>query len=58
VSAHARACARGHGGDLLLPLVRDAGEVVAIHLEPYPDRSPATVAADLAYIATLGIRDV
>jgi hypothetical protein len=41
-----------------LPLVRDAGEVVAIHLEPYPDRSPATVAADLAYIATLGIRDV
>jgi Glycosyl hydrolase family 99 len=41
-----------------ITLVRDAGEVVAIHLEPYPDRSPATVAADLAYIPTLGIRDV
>jgi Glycosyl hydrolase family 99 len=31
---------------------------VAIHLEPYEGRSPATLAADFAHIASLGIRDV
>ena len=30
----------------------------AIHLEPYAGRSPATVAQDLTYLASLGIRDV
>lgn len=30
----------------------------AIHLEPYPERSLVTVAQDLAYFASLGIRDV
>jgi Glycosyl hydrolase family 99 len=52
---------RGSVEDRRLPLVasdaRRHGLVVAIHLEPYPDRSPANVVADLAYIATLGVRD-
>jgi len=30
----------------------------AIHLEPYEGRSPASVALDLDYLASLGIRDV
>src|SRR6202043_761544 len=30
----------------------------AIHLEPYPGRSPASVLLDLKYLATLGVRDV
>jgi Glycosyl hydrolase family 99 len=53
---------RGSVEDRRLPLVasyaRRHGLVVAIHLEPYPDRSPANVVADLAYLATLGVRDV
>jgi hypothetical protein len=53
---------RGSTEDQRLPLVisaaRRQGLLVGIHLEPYPDRSIATVAQDLAYIATLGARDV
>ena len=53
---------RGSIEDRRLPLVmqvaRAHGLRVAIHLEPYPGRSAATVAGDLAYIAGLGVRDV
>jgi len=53
---------RGSKEDLRLPLVLAAARrhqlEVAIHLEPYGGRSAATVAGDLAYIASLGIRDV
>jgi glycoprotein endo-alpha-1,2-mannosidase len=53
---------RGSDEDRRLPLVLAAAERhhlrVAIHLEPYGGRSPVTVAGDLAYIASLGIRDV
>jgi hypothetical protein len=53
---------RGSPEDRRLPLVvtdaRRHALLVAVHLEPYPDRSPASVAADLAYLATLGIQDV
>ena len=53
---------RGSTEDELLPLVIGAARKshleAAIHLEPYPGRSPATVAADLPYLASLGIRDV
>jgi hypothetical protein len=31
---------------------------VAVHLEPYEGRTAATVAGDLAYLSSLGIRDV
>jgi glycoprotein endo-alpha-1,2-mannosidase len=53
---------RGSVEDQRLPLVisaaRRRGLVVGIHLEPYEGRSPATVAQDLAYFATLGVPDV
>ncbi|MDX6568127.1 MAG: hypothetical protein QOH15_705, partial [Gaiellales bacterium] len=53
---------RGSIEDQRLPLVmaaaRRRGLVVGIHLEPYPDRSIASVAQDLAYFATLGVPDV
>jgi glycoprotein endo-alpha-1,2-mannosidase len=53
---------RGSTEDARLPLVlgtaRRHGLLVGLHLEPYEDRSPATIAADLAYAASLGIRDV
>jgi hypothetical protein len=53
---------RGSVEDSRLPLViadaRRQGLLVGIHLEPYPGRTPASVAQDLAYIATLGVRDV
>jgi glycoprotein endo-alpha-1,2-mannosidase len=53
---------RGSAEDQRLPLVisaaRRQGLLVGIHLEPYPNRSIATVAQDLAYVATLGVRDV
>ncbi|MES1247710.1 MAG: alpha-mannosidase [Actinomycetota bacterium] len=53
---------RGSVEDRRLPAVlaaaRRHGLTVAIHLEPYPGRSPATVQQDLAYVAGLGIRDV
>jgi hypothetical protein len=53
---------RGSAEDLRLPLVLDAARrhhlAVALHLEPYDGRSADTVAADLQYAASLGIRDV
>lgn len=53
---------RGSVEDRRLPLLMRAAKrrqlAFAIHLEPYPGRSPATVAADLAYIARLDVRDV
>jgi hypothetical protein len=52
---------RGSPEDLRLPLVvaaaRADGITVAAHLEPYPDRSAASTAADITYLkATYGIR--
>ena len=53
---------RGSTEDARLPLVLAAARrhhlQPAIHLEPYPGRSPATVVLDLKYLASLGIRDV
>lgn len=53
---------RGSVEDQRLPLVLAAARrhhlAVALHLEPYEGRTPATVAQDLAYAASLGIRDV
>jgi glycoprotein endo-alpha-1,2-mannosidase len=53
---------RGSREDHLLPRVIAAAKkdnlVPAIHLEPYPGRSPVTVAQDLPYLASLGIGDV
>jgi hypothetical protein len=53
---------RGSPEDKRLPLVLTAarahGLTPAIHLEPYAGRSPATVAQDLPYLASLGIHDV
>lgn len=53
---------RGSVEDTRLPLVLAAVKknhmLAAIHLEPYLGRSPATVAQDLTYLASLGVRDV
>ena len=53
---------RGSGEDERLPLVVSAarahGLLVGIHVEPYPGRSPQSVAADLQYLAIYGVRDV
>jgi glycosyl hydrolase family 99 len=53
---------RGSVEDQRLPLVLAAAErhqlAVALHLEPYDGRTADTVAADLRYAASLGIRDV
>jgi glycoprotein endo-alpha-1,2-mannosidase len=53
---------RGSAEDKRLPLTLAAARrhrlQTAIHLEPYPGRSPASVLADLGYLAGLGIRDV
>lgn len=53
---------RGSDTDERLPLVlaslRRHHLQPAIHLEPYANRSPASVAQDFAYFASLGIRDV
>jgi len=53
---------RGSWEDGTLPGVLAAaaahGVAVGIHLEPYPGRTPATVAADLDELAALGVRDV
>jgi glycoprotein endo-alpha-1,2-mannosidase len=52
----------GSREDLRLPAVMRAAKRfklrVGIQLEPYPDRTVASVAADLAYFRALGIRDV
>ena len=53
---------RGSSEDVRLPLVAAAaqrhGLAVAIHLEPYGGRTPATVVQDVAYLAGYGVRDV
>ena len=53
---------RGSLEDTRLPMVlaaaRRHGLQAAIHLEPYPGRTIATIAQDLPYLASLGIRDV
>jgi hypothetical protein len=53
---------RGSAEDRRLPLVvstaRRHGLLVGIHLEPYSDRTAASVALDLAYLAAFGVRDV
>ena len=52
---------RGSQEDLRLPLVirsaRAVGVRVAAHLEPYPGRTVAGTATDIAYLRTLGITD-
>jgi hypothetical protein len=51
----------GSPEDLRLPAVLDFARRfdldVAIHLEPYPGRTAATIEADVAHLRTLGIRD-
>ena len=45
----------------LVPVIRAAARVklqVAAHIEPYPGRTVDTVATDLGYLRSLGIRDV
>src|SRR5207245_2529408 len=42
----------------LVTAVKAAGLRLAIHPEPYPGRSPATVASDLNYLRGYGITDV
>jgi glycoprotein endo-alpha-1,2-mannosidase len=53
---------RGSVEDRRLPFVLAAAQrqhlAVALHLEPYDGRTAETVAADLQYAASLGIRDV
>lgn len=53
---------QGSAEDRRLSLVLAAAEKrrldVAVHLEPYDGRSAATLAGDLPYLASLGIRDV
>ncbi len=53
---------KGSEEDTLLPMVLVAARAhhltPAIHLEPYAGRSPASVAQDLTYLASFGIRDV
>jgi Glycosyl hydrolase family 99 len=53
---------RGSREDRLLPMVLASARrhhlQAAVHLEPYPGRSPATVAQDLPYLASRGVRDV
>lgn len=52
---------RGSPEDARLPEVvraaRRAGLEVAVHLEPYPGRSPSVAARDVASLARLGVRD-
>jgi glycoprotein endo-alpha-1,2-mannosidase len=43
---------------MVLAAARRHGLQPAIHLEPYPGRSTATIAQDATYLASLGIRDV
>jgi glycoprotein endo-alpha-1,2-mannosidase len=53
---------RGSTEDTRLQLVLAAARrhhlQPAVHLEPYPGRSAATVLVDLKYLASLGVRDV
>ena len=53
---------RGSAEDTRLPVVLAAARrhhlQLAVHVEPYAGRSPATVVLDLKYLAALGVRDV
>ena len=53
---------RGSPEDKRLPaIIRAASRwkvKVAVHIEPYPDRSVDSIASDLTYLRSLGIRDV
>ena len=53
---------RGSVEDARLPLVLVAARrhhiQVAVHLEPYPSRSAATILDDVQHLASLGVRDV
>jgi glycoprotein endo-alpha-1,2-mannosidase len=53
---------RNSSEDLRLPAVLRAAKRVhlrvGVQLEPYPERTPASVAADIVYLRSLGIRDV
>ena len=53
---------RGSVEDARLPLVLAAARrhhiQVAVHLEPYPSRSAATILDDVQHLASLGVRDV
>jgi glycoprotein endo-alpha-1,2-mannosidase len=53
---------RGSPEDKRLPAIIRAAHKwkikIAVHVEPYPDRSVDSIAADLTYIRSLGIRDV
>ena len=56
---------RGAQGDFenrglpaVLETARAQGLDVAVHLEPYRDRSPATVRDDLAYLRSYGVTDI
>jgi glycoprotein endo-alpha-1,2-mannosidase len=53
---------RGSQEDTRLPTVMRAakrrGLQVAVQLEPYPGRTPDSVASDLAYLRALGLKDV
>lgn len=53
---------QGSAEDRRLPLVLAAAKKrqldVAVHLEPYDNRSPASLASDFLRIASLGVRDV
>jgi glycoprotein endo-alpha-1,2-mannosidase len=53
---------RGSPEDSRLPVIRSValrnGLALALHVEPYTGRTPATVAADVAYARSLGVRDV
>jgi|GEM_PF-5167151 len=42
----------------LISTMNASGLRLAIHLEPYPGRSPLTVASDLTYLRSLGITEV
>ena len=42
----------------MLETARERGLDVAVHLEPYRDRTPATVRDDLTYLRSYGVTDV
>jgi CDP-diacylglycerol--glycerol-3-phosphate 3-phosphatidyltransferase len=58
VSWWGRGSVEGSRLPLVLASARRHGLLVGLHLEPYDGRSPETVADDLTYAASLGIRDV
>ena len=53
---------RGSGDDARLARIQEEGRRhalrVAVHLEPYPGRTPASVAVDLLHLRTKGVTDV